>query len=290
MAPLGQQPLQDAGDVAAEATQSVLIALSSKARKILVEADSSFAFDLHARLAKENPGENLFFSPYSMSNALLMAAEGARGQSARESSASRDDRTGRENGRARSGDWKKIAAQLGDPEGRDELLDVRNMKRLEHDPVAANVWFDQQLAAGTLDGRSLDGKDPIRLQMQAVSLYSLIASDPAAATRRMSDIPPDQREDFDHFDRWAGSIEPAYAAEVTGTALALTPSSGKNASFDELAGIATDYHAAGAGEDILVALIGQSVANEHVSKAKAREVAMRITDQERRKELLEQLK
>lgn len=77
---------------------------------------------------------------------------------------------------------------------------------------------------------------------------------------------------------------------MTGTALALTPSSGKNASFDELAGIATDYHAAGAGEDILVALIGQSVANEHVSKAKAREVAMRITDQERREELLEQLK
>jgi hypothetical protein len=373
---------------------------------------------------------------------------------ARASSAPGDDRNSRENGRARSGDWKKIVAQLGDPEGRDGLTDVRNMKRLEQlilemdapgilaalgeldglelpdasraelqrmlldalarknpelacqhfidqadgqpfaltwplkqafeawlkrDPAAANAWLDQQLAAGTLDGKSLDGKDPIRLQMQAASLYSLIASDPAAATRRMSDIPSDQRTDmllgshysvaekdhgvfadlvrsslptedhskvlssqlelhgnlddltkmssylsridatkeeraacmevatmtlftlmprerevtrgdFDRFYQWAGSIDPDSAAEVTGTALALTLSSGKNASFDELAGIATAYHAAGAGDDILVTFIGLSVASEHVSKAKAREVAMRIADQERREELLEQLK
>ena len=98
------------------------------------------------------------------------------------------------------------------------------------------------------------------------------------------------REDFDRFYQWAGSIDPDSVAGVTGTALALTLSSGKSASFDELAGIATDYHAAGTGDDILVAFIGQSVASEHVSKAKAREVAMRITDQERREELLEQLK
>jgi hypothetical protein len=215
--------------------------------------------------------------------------------------------------------------------------------------------------------------------MQAASLYSLVASDPAAATRRMSDLPPDQRTDmllgshhsvaekdqeafadlvrsslpkedhskvlssllelhgnlddlakmssylsridatkeeraacmkvatmtlftlmprerevtrgdFDRFHQWAGSIDPDSAAEVTGTALALTLSSAKNASFDELAGIATDYHGAGAGDDILVAFIEQTVANEHVSKAKAREVAIRITDHELREELLEQLK
>jgi hypothetical protein len=177
---------------------------------------------------------------------------------ARASSATGDDRTSGENGTARSGDWKKIVARLGDPEARDGLPDVRNMKRLEQlvlemdapgilaalgeldglelpdasraelqrmlldalarknpglacqhfidqadgrpfaltwplkqafeawlkrDPAVANAWLDQQLAAGTLDGKSLDGKDPIRLQMQAASLYSLIASDPAAATR-----------------------------------------------------------------------------------------------------------
>jgi hypothetical protein len=374
---------------------------------------------------------------------------------ARASSVSGDDRTSGENGKARSGDWKKIVADLGVLEGRGQLPDMRSMKRLEQlvlemdapgiiaalgeldalelpdssrgelqrmlldalarknpelacqhfidkanngrpaaltwpikqafeawlkrDPGAANTWLDQQLAAGTLDGKSLDGKDPIRLQMQAASLYSLIASDPAAAMRRMSDIPPDQRTDmlmgshysvaekdhevfadlvrsslpkedhskvlssqlslygnqddlkkvssylsridatkeervacmkvatltlftlmprernvtrgdFDQFHQWAGSIEPDYAAEATGTALAVTLSSGKNVSFDELADIAADYHGSGAGDDIIVAFIEQSVANEDVSKAKAREVAMRIIDHERREELLEQLK
>jgi hypothetical protein len=38
--------------------------------KIAVEEISSFAFDLYARLATENTGENLFFSPYSISTAL----------------------------------------------------------------------------------------------------------------------------------------------------------------------------------------------------------------------------
>jgi hypothetical protein len=373
---------------------------------------------------------------------------------ARASSSSGNDQTSRTNGNTRSDDWKKVAAALGDIEGRDRLPDMRNTKRLEQlilemdapgiiaalgeldalelpdssrrelqrmlldalarkspglacqhfiekangqpatltwplkqafekwlksEPGAANAWLDQQLAAGTLDGKSLDGKDPVRLQMQAASLYSLIASDPAAAMRRMSDLPPDQRkdmllgshyrvaekdhevfadlvrsslpkedhskvlssqlelsgnqddltrmssylsridatreervacmevatlshftlmprerqvtrEDFDQFHRWAGSIDPDSADMVTGTALAVTLSSGKNVSFDEVAGIASDYHRAGAGDDILVAFIEQSVANDDVSKDKAREVAMKIRDLERREEILEQLK
>ncbi len=373
---------------------------------------------------------------------------------ARASSVSGDDRISGETWRSRSGDWKKVAADLGDLEGRGQLPDMRDTKRLEQlilemdapgiiaalgeidalelpdssrrelqrmlldalarkdpglacqhfienahgqpatltwpikhafeawlkrDPATANEWLDRQLAAGTLDGKSLDGRNPIRLQMQAASLYSLIGSDPAAARRRMSDIPLDQRrdmllashysvvekdheafadlvrgslpredqskvlssqlslygnqddlkrvssylsridatkedrvaclevatlslftlmprereltrEDFDQFHQWAGSIDPESADKVTGTALAVTLSSGKNVSFDELAGIASDYHGAGAGDDILVAFIEQSVANESVSKAKARDVAIRIRDLERREELLEQLK
>jgi serine protease inhibitor len=45
-------------------------------------AAGSFAVDLYGQLAKENPGKNLFFSPYSMSSALAMTAEGARGETA----------------------------------------------------------------------------------------------------------------------------------------------------------------------------------------------------------------
>jgi serine protease inhibitor len=74
----------DQGSVAAGPDEAVIAQAGEAPQKILVEANSSFAFDLYAQLAKEKPGENLCFSPYSISNALLMAAEGARGQTARE--------------------------------------------------------------------------------------------------------------------------------------------------------------------------------------------------------------
>jgi serine protease inhibitor len=47
-----------------------------------VEANRGFAVDLYRQLARENQGKNLFFSPYSMSAALAMTAEGARGETA----------------------------------------------------------------------------------------------------------------------------------------------------------------------------------------------------------------
>jgi serine protease inhibitor len=74
----------DQGSLAAGPHEAVVAQAGDAPQKILMEANSSFAFDLYAQLAKENPGQNLFFSPYSMSNALLMVAEGARGQTARE--------------------------------------------------------------------------------------------------------------------------------------------------------------------------------------------------------------
>ncbi len=49
-----------------------------------VQANSDFAVDLYQQLAMENAGKNLFFSPNSLSCALAMTAEGARGQTADE--------------------------------------------------------------------------------------------------------------------------------------------------------------------------------------------------------------
>ena len=50
----------------------------------VVQANSAFAVDLYKQFAKENEGKNLFFSPYSISSALAMTAEGARGKTALE--------------------------------------------------------------------------------------------------------------------------------------------------------------------------------------------------------------
>lgn len=47
-------------------------------------ANNQFALDLYQQLSKENEGKNLFFSPYSISSALAMTAEGARGETAAE--------------------------------------------------------------------------------------------------------------------------------------------------------------------------------------------------------------
>ena len=52
--------------------------------KHAVQANSDFAFDMYQQLSKENAGKNLFFSPYSISSALAMTAEGARGETAAE--------------------------------------------------------------------------------------------------------------------------------------------------------------------------------------------------------------
>ena len=72
------------GSAEAAANEAAAAGAEGAPIKIAVEANSQFAFDLYAELAKRHEGENLFFSPHSISNALLMAAEGARGHTAKE--------------------------------------------------------------------------------------------------------------------------------------------------------------------------------------------------------------
>src|SRR5437867_830381 len=50
----------------------------------VVQANNDFACDLFRSLDKDNRGKNLFFSPYSISSALAMTLEGARGETAGE--------------------------------------------------------------------------------------------------------------------------------------------------------------------------------------------------------------
>lgn len=57
--------------------------LEANPNKEVVAANTAFALDLYHQLASENDG-NLSFSPYSIANALVMAAEGARGETALE--------------------------------------------------------------------------------------------------------------------------------------------------------------------------------------------------------------
>ena len=72
------------GSLRASENEAAVATDGNAPEKIAVEANSRFAFDLYARLAAGNEGENLFFSPYSVSTALMMTAEGARGKTAEE--------------------------------------------------------------------------------------------------------------------------------------------------------------------------------------------------------------
>ncbi|RLE37994.1 serpin family protein [Candidatus Woesearchaeota archaeon] len=50
----------------------------------VVNANNQFAFDLYSQFKEESKDENIFFSPYSISVALTMTYEGARGKTAEE--------------------------------------------------------------------------------------------------------------------------------------------------------------------------------------------------------------
>ena len=52
--------------------------------KLATEANNDFGFDLYRQLAQENEDQNLFFSPYSVTTALVMALEGTRTETAAE--------------------------------------------------------------------------------------------------------------------------------------------------------------------------------------------------------------
>lgn len=68
---------------AAPATPAADLAAATRA----ANASNAFAVDLFRALRAENPDRNLFFSPYSVSVALTMAAEGARGETETEMAA-----------------------------------------------------------------------------------------------------------------------------------------------------------------------------------------------------------
>ena len=72
------------GAVAGEANDLLVADPDSAPVKETVKANSQFAVDLYKQVSRENEGKNIFFSPYSISSALAMAAEGARGETADE--------------------------------------------------------------------------------------------------------------------------------------------------------------------------------------------------------------
>ena len=62
-------------------------------------------------------------------------------------------------------------------------------------PDEASAWLDSQIAAGKLDSKSLDGKNELRLMFEKTLIGVLLSSDPDAASRRIIQLPQNQRGD-----------------------------------------------------------------------------------------------
>ena len=65
----------------------------------------------------------------------------------------------------------------------------------KRDPAAAMTWFDQQIAAGKFDSRSLDGRSEMRALFEAGILPGLLTADLEAAGKRLLALPEDQRRE-----------------------------------------------------------------------------------------------
>ena len=62
-------------------------------------------------------------------------------------------------------------------------------------PAAATAWFDQQIAAGKFESKSLDGKSEARMRFEGSLIVALNSTDPAAALARLKSLPEDHRAD-----------------------------------------------------------------------------------------------
>ena len=73
---------------------------------------------------------------------------------------------------------------------------------VKKDPASAAAWFDQQIAAGKFESKSLDGKSQTRLQFESSLINILLSSNPDAAGRRLAGLPEDQRDEA--LRQWTG--------------------------------------------------------------------------------------
>ena len=82
---------------------------------------------------------------------------------------------------------------LSDPDEIGSQLSAALRDWAKKDLKAATAWFDLQIAKGNFDSKTLDGNSETRAGFEAALMESLLSSDPAAAARRLAEMPEDQR-------------------------------------------------------------------------------------------------
>jgi len=63
------------------------------------------------------------------------------------------------------------------------------------DAAAATAWFEKEIATGTFDSKSLDGKNRVRTTFESNLVSQLLSVDPVAAEARVAALPANQRKE-----------------------------------------------------------------------------------------------
>jgi len=80
-----------------------------------------------------------------------------------------------------------------DPDDLGSELSPALLAWAKQDLTAATAWFDQAIATGVFESKTLDGRSDPRLEFEAALAGVLLAADPAAVGRRIAELPADQR-------------------------------------------------------------------------------------------------
>lgn len=70
------------GSITGDQNQVLAMEVDQKPVAVTVQANSDFAIDLYRQIARDHGGNNLIFSPFSISSTLTMVLDGARGKTA----------------------------------------------------------------------------------------------------------------------------------------------------------------------------------------------------------------
>ncbi len=92
---------------------------------------------------------------------------------------------------------KELTDRLGGPGGALGLyLGDAYRGWLKKDQQAAITWMDEQVAEGKFQTHTLNGNSFLRSTFEGALITSLLATDAAAAARRIESLPPDHRQDI----------------------------------------------------------------------------------------------
>jgi len=90
----------------------------------------------------------------------------------------------------------RFASRIGDDKtGMSWQLSNALGEWAKKDQSAAVAWLDKEIAAGTFDSKSLDGKSRTRMAFEGGLIASLLGTDSQAAAARIAALPVDQRKD-----------------------------------------------------------------------------------------------